>query len=68
MLSDSEYMAIVGRSFTGADVVSLTSISTGIGIPVAAFYDIPSKSVRAIQLYNQSNVTVDVRYAIIAHG
>ena len=68
MLSDGEYTAIVGRSYTGADVVVLTSISTGIGIPLGSIYDIPTRQVRAVQLYNQSNVTVDVRYAIIAHG
>lgn len=63
--SDAQYKAIVGRSFTGGDTIILTSISTGTSIPLVAVYYTGTKTVRAIQVGTQQNITMDVRFAVI---
>lgn len=64
--SDTEYKAIVGRSFTGGDTVILTSISTGPSVPLVAVYYTGTKTVRAIQVSDTQSSDIDVRFCIIA--
>lgn len=65
VLSDAEYRALVGRSYTGCDVVIFTPVTTGVNTALVACYDVPHKIVRAIQVGTPQNVTMDVRFAVI---
>lgn len=65
VLSDAEYRALVGRSYTGGDVVVFTPVTTGVDTALVACYDVPHKVVRAIQVGTQQNITMDVRFAVI---
>lgn len=65
VLSDTEYRAIVGRSYTGGDVIALSSVTTGVNTALVSFYAIEARKVRCIQVGTAQNVTMDVRYAII---
>ena len=65
VLSDAEYRALVGRSYTGCDVVVFTPVTTGVNTALVACYDVPHKIVRAIQVGTQQNITMDVRFAVI---
>ena len=63
VLSDAEYRALVGRSYTGCDVVVFTPVTTGVNTALVACYDVPHKIVRAIQVGTPQNITMDVRFA-----
>lgn len=65
VLSDAEYRALVGRSYTGCDVVVFTPVTTGVNTALVACYDVPHKIVRAIQVGTPQNITMDVRFAVI---
>lgn len=65
VLSDAEYRALVGRSYTGCDVVVFTPVTTGVDTALVACYDVPHKVVRAIQVGTPQNITMDVRFAVI---
>lgn len=65
VLSDTEYQAIVGRSYTGGDVIVLSSVTTGVNTALVPFYAVGVKKVRCIQVGAAQNITMDVRYAII---
>lgn len=65
VLSDTEYRAIVGRSYTGGDVIVLSSVTTGVNTALVSFYAVDVKKVRCVQVGTAQNVTMDVRYAII---
>lgn len=68
MLSDAEYKQIVGRSYTGGDVVVATSVTTGVNTTLGITYHTGSKTVRVVQISDPQNVSISVRYAIIAGG
>lgn len=68
LLSDTEYKSIVGRSYTGGDVIAATMISTGADTTVNTIFDIASRTVRVIQATGKQNATLSIRYAIIAGG
>lgn len=65
VLSDAEYRALVGRRYTGCDVVVFTPVTTGVNTALVACYDVPHKIVRAIQVGTPQNITMDVRFAVI---
>lgn len=66
LISDDEYKKIVGRGYTGGDVIAVTIISTGADTTINTMYDIGSRSVRVVQVTGRQNNTLSIRYAIIA--
>lgn len=68
LLSDAEYVELVGRSYTGGDVVAVTTVTTGVATTLATTYDVASRTVRVVQVSSPQNVALSVRYAIIAGG
>lgn len=68
LLSDAEYINLVGRSYTGGDVVVATTVTTGINTTLGVTMYSGSHTVRVVQTSGQQNVNISVRYAIIAGG